>query len=291
MLLALIYGFARFALDLLLIQRDADQSLRLEVLALRHQLRVLERQVGRPRWRTSDRLLLAALSRHLPRPDWRAFLVTPETVLRWHRELVRWKWAFFTRRRQRQGRPGLASELQELVIRLARENPRWGYPPHRGRAAQTGLAVLLWNGPAHPPANWSAARAPAGPRFLGRLPTPACPATPGHRLLHGRDRLAGAAPRPLLHRDREPARPPRWLHPPPVGPLGGATGPQSGLDAAVGRPMPEVPPTRPGRQVSGRLRRRLPQRGHGDHSDPVPRSAGECLCRTLGGNHSRSTTC
>ncbi len=51
MLLALMSGFARFALDLLLIRRKADQSLRLEVLALRHQLRVLERQVGRPRWR------------------------------------------------------------------------------------------------------------------------------------------------------------------------------------------------------------------------------------------------
>jgi len=138
MLLALIYGFARFVVDLLLIRRGSDQSLRLEVLALRHQLRVLERQVGRPRWQTSDRLLLAALSRHLPRPDWRAFLVTPETLLRWHRELVRRKWAFFTRRRQRQGRPRLATELQALVIRLARENPRWGYRRIEGEVRKLG---------------------------------------------------------------------------------------------------------------------------------------------------------
>lgn len=94
--------------------------------------------MGRPRWDTPDRLLLAALSRHLGRPDWHAFLVTPETLLRWHRELVRRKWALFTRRRKRQGRPPAADELRQLVIRLARENGRWGYRRIQGELRKLG---------------------------------------------------------------------------------------------------------------------------------------------------------
>ncbi len=64
----------------------------IEVLVLRHQLSLLKRQVGRPRLRRRDRLFLAAVSRALPRPRWSAFLVSPQTFLRWHRELVRSKW-------------------------------------------------------------------------------------------------------------------------------------------------------------------------------------------------------
>jgi hypothetical protein len=91
MLLALVYGLVRLVLDALLACPRTDRSLRLELVVLRQQLRVLERQRGRPRWETPDRLLLAALSQRLPRLDWRAFLVTPETLLRWHREMVRRK--------------------------------------------------------------------------------------------------------------------------------------------------------------------------------------------------------
>ncbi len=125
MLLALIYGLVRLFLDALLACRRPDRSLRLEVVVLRQQLRVLERQRGRPRWETPDRLLLAALSQRLPRLDWGAFLVTPETLLRWHLELVRRKWALFARRRKRFGRPPMPDELKELVLRLARENSRY----------------------------------------------------------------------------------------------------------------------------------------------------------------------
>ena len=77
----------------------------LEIVVLRHQLQVLRRQVGRPRFGWSDRLFLAAASRRLARETWRAFLVTPQTVLRWHRELVRWKWSYSARGRP--GRPAL----------------------------------------------------------------------------------------------------------------------------------------------------------------------------------------
>src|SRR6266516_2165825 len=102
--------------------RTDDGSKDLEILVLRHQLRVLRRKVGRPRLRQVDRVLLAAVSRVLPRDRWGSFLVTPTTLLRWHRELVRRKWTY--RRGGRPGRPPLDAEVQGLVLRMARQNPR-----------------------------------------------------------------------------------------------------------------------------------------------------------------------
>ena len=111
----------------------------LEIVVLRHQLQVLRRHVGRPRFRWSDRLFLAAASCHLARETWRAFLVTPQTVLRWHRELVRRKWSRGAGRRP--GRPSLAEATRALILRLARENPRWGYQRIQGELAKLGLRV------------------------------------------------------------------------------------------------------------------------------------------------------
>ncbi len=136
MVFALMYALARFLLEILLVRHQSEARLRAEVLALRHQLRVLERRVGRVRWRPADRLLLAALSRTLPRPGWRALLPSPETLLRWHRELVRRKWAAFTKRpRRERHRRG---ELHELILRLACENPRWGYRRIQGELLKLG---------------------------------------------------------------------------------------------------------------------------------------------------------
>jgi putative transposase len=111
----------------------------LEIVVLRHQLQVLRRRVGRPRFRWSDQLFLAAASCHLPRETWRAFLVTPQTVLRWHRELVRRKWSRATGHRS--GRPPLREATQALILRFARENPRWGYQRIQGELAKLGLSV------------------------------------------------------------------------------------------------------------------------------------------------------
>ncbi|MDT3442922.1 MULTISPECIES: helix-turn-helix domain-containing protein [unclassified Pseudofrankia] len=94
-----------------------------EIAVLRHQLTVLGRQVARPRYTPSDRMLLATLARLLPRPCWSAFLVTPVALLRWHRDLVRRHWTYPQRRRGR----CLEDATVHLVLRLARENPRWGY--------------------------------------------------------------------------------------------------------------------------------------------------------------------
>src|SRR5664280_728386 len=111
----------------------------LEILVLRHQLRVLERTAGPPRLRTIDRVLLAAASRAIPRDRWVAFLVTPATLLRWHRELVRRKWTY--RRIGRPGRPPIDPQVRALILRLAGENPRWGCVRIEGELRKLGIRV------------------------------------------------------------------------------------------------------------------------------------------------------
>jgi len=110
----------------------------IELLVLRHELEVLRRQVARPKLGVADRALLAAAAVHLPRPSPWVLLVTPRTLLRWHRALVRRKW------RQppgRVGRPPLSAEIQELVERLARENPLWGHRRICGELRKLGFVV------------------------------------------------------------------------------------------------------------------------------------------------------
>ncbi len=99
-----------------------DRHSDIEVLVLRHQLAVLRRRVGRPHLRRRDRLFMAALSRVLPRPRWSSFLVSPQTLLRWHRELVRRKWTY--PHRATGGRPPIAEDVRELILRMGKENPR-----------------------------------------------------------------------------------------------------------------------------------------------------------------------
>jgi putative transposase len=111
----------------------------LEILVLRHQLRVLQRTAGPPKLRVADRVLVAAVSRVLPRDRWIAFLVTPATLLRWHRQLVRRKWTY--RRSGRPGRPPIDPAVRALIIRLARENPRWGCVRIEGELRKLGLRV------------------------------------------------------------------------------------------------------------------------------------------------------
>ena len=110
-----------------------------EIAVLRHQLVVLRRQVARPRYRPADRMLLASLARLLPRERWPLFLVTPSTLLRWHRELVRRRWTY--PQASRHDRRSLPEDVVGLVLRLARENRRWGYLRIVGECRKLGVAV------------------------------------------------------------------------------------------------------------------------------------------------------
>src|SRR5207244_5309568 len=109
----------------------------LEIVVLRHQLAVLRRQTGRCQLTPTDRLFLAAASRLLPRSCWPSFVVTPRTLLRWHRRLVARRWTYTCRT----GRRPIGGEIRQLVLRLARENPRWGYPRIAGEINGLGLRV------------------------------------------------------------------------------------------------------------------------------------------------------
>jgi putative transposase len=126
------------SIQLLALLARGDAAKDLEILVLRHQLAVLRRQAPRPKLQPADRALLAAVSRILPRTRWSCFLVKPETLLRWHRRLVAGTWTYPTRGA---GRPSLDQDVQQLIVRLARENPRWGYQRIQGELLRLGVQV------------------------------------------------------------------------------------------------------------------------------------------------------
>ena len=122
MLWSFAYLTVRSLFALVLLTGRSRRSKELEILVLRHELAVLRRQSSRPRLTRADRAFLAALSRSLPRAVWASFLVTPDTLLRWHRRLVARRWTYPC---TRPGRPPLDPSVVTLIRRLAKENPRW----------------------------------------------------------------------------------------------------------------------------------------------------------------------
>jgi len=119
---------SRCLLQFVLLRPRSEGFKELEIVVLRHELAVLT---------TTDRVFLIAASRLLPRSRWQSFLVTPTTLLRWHRQMVARRWTYPSRR----GRPPIGNEIRELVLRLARENPRWGYQRIVGEIDGLGLTV------------------------------------------------------------------------------------------------------------------------------------------------------
>jgi putative transposase len=210
------------SIQLLALLACSDPAKDLELMVLRHQLNVLRRQVPRPRLEPADRALLAAISRVLPRSRWSCFLVKPETLLRWHRRMVAASWTF---PRRGHGRPPLDDDFQQLIVRLARENPRWGYQRIQGELLRLGVQVSatairttlrrhrLDPAPRRASTTWRA--------FLRQQA-----AGPGLRLLHRRHHLARATVRAVLHRAGHPPRPSGRRDCHPNGQLDHSAGPQ-----------------------------------------------------------------
>ncbi len=249
MALCFLYRLVRRVAEAIRIHRIDGMAKDAEILVLRHQLAVLQRQVARPRFTWSDRAFVSALARLVPRERWTSFLVTPETILRWHRALVRRRWTYPHRK---PGRPALPQETVELIVRLARENPRWGYLRIVGELKKLGVIVSKTSvaavlRPPSPPARATA----LGPH-LERVPARPGQGHLGHRLLHRRHDHAAALLRALRDRDRPATGAPARRHRQPHPPLGHPGGPQFRLRSRSRRapisvhcPRPATPSSPP----------------------------------------------
>ena len=123
MFFSLCYVVVQWLVQLAILRCRSNASKELEIVVLRHEVAVLRRRLGRPALSWTDRVCLTAASRFLPRACWPSFIITPATLLRWHRRLVAKRWTYA----RGTGRPPIPREIRALVLQLARDNPRWGY--------------------------------------------------------------------------------------------------------------------------------------------------------------------
>ena len=138
MFISCVYWLFQHLLGLAVLRCRSDAANEVEILVLRHELAVLRRQVSRPSCHPADRVFLAALVRLLPRERRGTLFVRPETIRRWHRSLLARRWTYPHRR---PGRPATDAGVRALVLRLAHENPSWGYRRIQGEL--TGLGVRI----------------------------------------------------------------------------------------------------------------------------------------------------
>jgi hypothetical protein len=268
------YLALRRALELILLCFRSTEAKEIEILVLRHELAVLRRRHPRLRLKPTDRALLAALSRLLPRDRWSVFLVQPGTLLRWHRRMVAHRWTYPT---NPTGRPPIAEEVQQLVVRLARENPRWGYQRLHGELLRLGRRV-------------SASSIRRVLRAHGLDPASRRAPTTWRSFL--RQQATGIVACDFFTVDTvflwrvyvlrfielgKPAAAPCRHHRPSHRHLGCSAGPERGRQLRRAGCGVEVSDTRPGRQVHQGVRRRAAlDRGRGD---PDARPCAQRQCR------------
>jgi len=237
---------------------------------LRHEVAVLRRQVHRPRLSWADRAVFAALTRLFNQAGHLQRIVTPATIVRWHRDLVTRRWT--QPRRRRTGGRCTAPELRRLVLRLASENSTWGYRRIHGELAGLGYRLA-------PSTVWSILKRAgvdprASPRRAELARIPAYPSTRHscHGLLLRGHGAATTALRPVRRRARHPPRAPAGHHREPHRSLGHHP---AGTQPADGprRPRDSVQVLNPRsrQQIHRRLRHRV---RHRDHSHPAHTGAG-----------------
>jgi hypothetical protein len=156
----LLYLIMVRVLGWLLLLGRGQASKDAEILVLRQEVMVLRRRVARPKADWADRVILAALARLLPAALRDSRLVTPGTLLAWHRRLITRKWTYPAR----PGRPAAGQEIRDLVLRLAGENPAWGYRRVHGELTRLGTVS------ARPPSGGSSAPAATGPHRAAWIP-------------------------------------------------------------------------------------------------------------------------
>jgi len=145
MIFTVLMSFISLFLDLLAILGDAECDKDMEIIILRQQVRILQRKLkASPRITDPERIILAALMDKFTRFSDGArqhlnqvmLIFKPDTVLRWHRDIVRCKWTF--KRKRKPGRPCISPQLEALIVRLAKENSHWGYDKIQGELLKLG---------------------------------------------------------------------------------------------------------------------------------------------------------
>jgi putative transposase len=138
MSLSFLYQAFCRVLQLVRLMGRSDEEIAIEVVMLRHEVAILRRQIHRPALEPADRAVLAGLARLLPHHRLGHLFVQPATLLRWHRDLVAKHWSY---RHSRPGRPGIAKGTTALALRLAKENPTWGYRRIHGELSTMGIVI------------------------------------------------------------------------------------------------------------------------------------------------------